>query len=162
MKPRCGYSLVETIIASFILLLGFLVSIRLFNAAINYSGVSQMRGLAVLVGNKKLEEINAWNRSTHQPVGATPFSDWSAYNGATVADAVNPTISTTITTTPVSPLYVPCTTFQAIVPTANQVTMVNCLERVDVQVNWNLQSLTLTSMFAPPPGTSTPSTRPSR
>jgi hypothetical protein len=161
---RPGFTLLETIIASFLLLMGFLVSLQVFDAAIRYEASAETKSLAVLTASNKLEEIGAWNTQNHYPAGSIPFSDWSHYQGVVSSDILNPQFTITVTCLPVAPLFTPCTTFESVylpagplvlsptVTVANDTrTMPNCLEQVVVNVNLGSQSFNWTAMFAPPP-----------
>lgn len=108
-----GLSLAEAIIAMFILLGGFTVTFRLYHSALQYSSLIEAQQLKVRVAQNKLEEIRAWSRQQHQPVGNVPFADWSHWHNTSGADADYPQIRWTVQALPVT-LASPCTLFDSI------------------------------------------------
>ena len=57
---RRGLSLAETVVASFLLLIGFLVVARLFHTSLRYQEWIDSVNLATLVGEESLESVRAW------------------------------------------------------------------------------------------------------
>lgn len=111
LKPR-GLSMAEAIVAMFVLLGGFTVIFRLFHTAMRYSTMVDAQQQKVRVAQNKLEEIRAWSRHNHQPVGTVRFDDWSAWHNQTGSDTDNPAIRWTVTVTN-NTLASPCTLFEA-------------------------------------------------
>jgi len=78
-RRRRGLSLVEAIIAIFILTFGFIIMARLFDAALHYEAASDAQQMAVVLANSQMDKIRAWNWATHCPANPTTvlFSDWT-------------------------------------------------------------------------------------
>ena len=105
--------------AIFLLLGGFTVVFRLFHAAMQYSSLIDAQQAKVRVAQNKLEEIRAWSRVNHQPVGSTPFSDWSHWHNTTGNDPDDPQIRWQVRAEAVT-LASPCSLFEAVQTDATQ------------------------------------------
>ncbi len=101
----------EAIVAMFVLLGGFTVIFRLFHTAMRYSSVIDAQQQKVRVAQNKLEEIRAWSRQHHQPIGPTLFSDWSAWDNTSGSDPDYPSIRWSVQVTPAA-LFSPCSLFE--------------------------------------------------
>lgn len=60
MRPRSGFSLVETIIATFILVGAALVAMQLFDVAIRSAGATQDETLALMLARERMGRIQRW------------------------------------------------------------------------------------------------------
>ena len=124
----------EAIVAMFVLLGGFTVIFRLFHTAMQYSNVVDSQQQKVRIAGNKLEEIRAWSRSVHQPVGSLAFSDWSYWNDKTGSDLDYPEINWKVEVTD-RVLYSPCELFESIKAVADQRRMNESCKQVTVKVN---------------------------
>ena len=134
LKLRQGLSLAEAIVAMFVLLAGFTVIFRLFHASMQYGNVVDSQQQKVRIASNKLEEIRAWNRSVHEPVGNVAFSDWSYWQDQTGVDSEYPEIQWKVEVTD-RILYSPCELFESIKPVGDQRRMNNSCKQVTVKVN---------------------------
>ncbi len=142
---RRGLSLVETVVASFVLIAGFLLMTRLFHAALQYTSQIDSLQMAVLLAEKRMEEIRCWSWQTH---AATAFSDWSGVpNAATDADYPGYTLA--VTTSPYT-LSSPCSQFEALYP-GEERQMTGSARVVTITVTWGARTHRLTSLVAAPP-----------
>ena len=124
----------EAIVAMFVLLGGFTVIFRLFHTSMRYGNVVDSQQQKVRIAGNKLEEIRAWNRSVHQPVGSLAFNDWTYWNDKTGSDEDYPEINWKVEVTD-RVLYSPCELFESIKPVANQRRMNNSCKQITVKVN---------------------------
>lgn len=124
----------EAIVAMFVLLGGFTVIFRLFHTSMRYGNVVDSQQQKVRIAGNKLEEIRAWNRSVHQPVGSLAFNDWTYWNDKTGSDEDYPEINWKVEVTD-RILYSPCELFESIKPVANQRRMNNSCKQITVKVN---------------------------
>ncbi|MBI3929356.1 MAG: hypothetical protein HY319_27665 [Armatimonadetes bacterium] len=93
MRPARGLSLVETIMATFLLVSGFVVTAVLYHTSLRYASAVERQQLALLVAENKLEEIRAWSRDVHGTGGSESFGDdvsWNTYDGAVETDPDHP------------------------------------------------------------------------
>ena len=72
------------------------------------------------LASNKLEEIRAWSRSVHEPVGSLAFSDWTYWNDKTGNDPDYPEIQWKVEVTDRT-LYSPCELFESIKPVAGMI-----------------------------------------
>ena len=125
----------EAIIAMFILLGGFTVIFRLFHTAVQYSNIVDAQQNKVRIALNKLEEIRAWSRSAHQPVGAVPFDNqWPYWHDQVGSDEENPEIRWKVQVAE-HELYSPCRSFESVKPVDEQRTMRRSCKQVIVKVN---------------------------
>lgn len=119
----------------FVLLGGFTVLFRLFHTAMQYSNIVESQQNKVRIGLNKLEEIRAWSRSMHQPVGVVPFdAAWPYWHDQTGHDDENPEIQWKVKVLDHT-LYSPCESFESIKPSASQRKMTRSCKQVVVMVN---------------------------
>ena len=71
-----GLTLVESIIAIFLLTTGFLVVSRCFHSALQISANVNTRALAVAVAERHLETAKAYSRAYHFPRGSDSMGSW--------------------------------------------------------------------------------------
>ena len=64
-----GYSLIESIIASFLLVSAFFLVSRLFHAGLQYSSKVESRVVAVQVAEQRMAELRQWAKNTHNWTG---------------------------------------------------------------------------------------------
>ena len=101
----------EAIVAMFVILGGFTVIFRLFHTAMRYSSLIQAQQEKVRVAQNKLEEVRAWSRVHHQPIGATAFSDWTHWDNTSGFDPDYPAIQWKVKVDAIS-LASPCSLFE--------------------------------------------------
>ncbi|MEW6282179.1 MAG: hypothetical protein AB1758_26470 [Candidatus Eremiobacterota bacterium] len=142
---RRALSLVETILASFLLIAGFALMTSLFHAAMRYSVRIDSLQLAVLLAEKRMEEIRAWSWQVHS--AGTAFSNWSAVP-ANPTDPDFPGYTLAVATTPHT-LYSPCSEFESLYP-GDQRAFDETARLVTVTVRWGGRQHALTSLVAAP------------
>lgn len=125
----------EAIVAMFVLLGGFTVLFRLFHTAVHYSNIVDSQQNKVRIALNKLEEIRAWSRSVHEPVGNVAFDNqWPYWHDQTGVDDENPEIRWKVEVIS-HHLYSPCSTFESIKPVAERRSMERSCKQVIVRVN---------------------------
>lgn len=152
LKPNHrALTLVETIIAIFILIAGFLVMGAMFHVALQHTARMEARQLAVVLAEKKLEEIKGWSAATHR--STQPFSNWSGlaaaipstdpdYPGYTIAvTAVDPGAGAAV-------LFSPCSQFEA-GRTDPRLFTTASVRPVRVVVTWSAGQHELVSLVGP-------------
>lgn len=82
MTRRSGLSLLETVIALFLLVAEVLVLLGAFHQGVRHQARTTMQAQAVGVVQRTMSEVRAWAR-----VPANFDSNWAVYNGATRQDA---------------------------------------------------------------------------
>jgi len=146
---RRGLTLIETIIASFLLLSRFLVIVNLFHSGLGYTSRIENQQLATLIAERQLEQMRAWSETSSGT--AYNFDTLAAvYNGqnVTVPDFGNFKLMTNVTA---RELYSACTDFErgSAVNGFQPRSLSNSSRTVDVTVAWDhgAHSLTLTSLL---------------
>lgn len=118
----------------FVLLGGFTVIFRLFHASMQYGTIVDAQQQKVRVAQNKLEEIRAWNRSTHEPIGNLAFSDWTYWNDQSGSDGDYPEINWKVEVVD-RVLYSPCELFESVKAPIDQRKMNSSCKQVTVRVN---------------------------
>lgn len=153
VRTRLGVSLVEALVAAFMLLGGFVVTARLLHAGLRYSNHISSHLEAVRLGQRRLGEVRAWSRSNHQPVGSTAFSSWAGIDGVLTVYPEAPSFRLT-TTVPNTPLYSPCSLFEKVYDPVNpglKRDFTGSLRQVVVVVDWGGPlKVTLTTVVGAP------------
>ncbi|MBS2040614.1 hypothetical protein JST97_36845 [bacterium] len=145
-----GLSIAEAVVAMFILLGGFTVLFRLFHTAMHYSNIVEAQQNKVRIGLNKLEEIRAWSRSVHQPVGTVPFdAQWPYWHDQTGVDDENPEIRWKVQVLQHT-LYSPCESFESIKASSERRRMTRSCKQVVVMVNNGDPEAAGIGMFAQP------------
>lgn len=151
-KSRSGLTLVEAIIAMFLLAGGFVVVSRCFHAALRYSTRTTMRWDATLCAQNRLRAMRAWSLVNHHPAGALDMDQWGPYAaGGPTVDPADPRFSiTTVITNPT--FYDPCTKFEQVVPTtAERFTLTSQRRQITIRVTWgSLEFVDLTTILCAP------------
>ena len=125
----------EAIVAMFVLLGGFTVLFRLFHTAVHYSNIVESQQNKVRIALNKMEEIRAWSRSVHEPVGNVAFNNqWPYWHDQTGLDEENPEIRWKVEVIS-HHLYSPCQTFESIKPVGERRSMERSCKQVIVRVN---------------------------
>ncbi|MCA9796677.1 MAG: hypothetical protein KC910_32935, partial [Candidatus Eremiobacteraeota bacterium] len=168
-RPKRGLALLETIIAIFLLTAGFIVIAALYHTALRHSRVVEEKHIAVLVAERKLEEIRSWSRQTHGTGGTDRFSDdasWATYDGVTTTDPDYPNYSITVSATR-HQLFAPSSQFESVrfsaqddetlvdppLPTDPIKSFDGSTRRIEITVNWGpsvTQQMSLVSLIGDP------------
>ncbi len=140
---RFGFSIAETVVASFMLLLGFLVVARLFHSSLQYQVWVDSVNLATTTGEATLNSVRAW---AQQPANFQNLE--SVYNPQTFqADGLQITIraGTSIS------IYSPCSEFEQNSPLTDRRALNSSHKPVEVTVTWSRDSIKLNSLIGDPP-----------
>lgn len=153
MRRPPAFTLVETVISLFILVVAFGLVATLFHTAMRYSSRVEKQTVAVTVARRKMVEIRRWAREVSG--GIYNFdTDWSAWNGVTAADAEQPDMEVT-THVVEQELYSPSSGLEAPYPEERRRTLGTSAKKLRIQVAWNPTSpsnrLTLVTLI-PDPG----------
>lgn len=144
MKSR-AITLVEALVAIFLLCSALLVSCNLFHAGMQYNRRADERILTARLAQNKLEEIVGWARGR---VGTTyNYADWSLYDGATGTFPEAPRVHYAVTVEDVR-LADPCSSFQAVAAADRQHSV--GVKRVHVRAWQSGPALELSTLVRPP------------
>lgn len=149
---RRGLTLAEAVVAVFVLLSSFLVMSRLFMTGVRYQTLIETQQNAIFLAEAQIEAIRGWSAQQHQPVGATPFSDWSSCPGSPgpITNPAFPGYSIAVNST-VHELYSPCSLWELQYPDPlERRRLAQSTRRVRVTVNWSNQQFFLESLVATP------------
>jgi len=130
-----GLSLVEAIIAIYLLLCAFMVVINLFHTAMRYGAGIDRPIYATVIAGRKLEEIRRW-AWTPAAKGYNFHGDWSAVTVSSRPDDENPEYYVTVRTA-ASGLLSPCSSFESAYPEAERKSMDASAKKVKVTVSWS-------------------------
>lgn len=140
----------EAIVAMFALLGGFTVLFRLFHTAVQYSNIVDSQQNKVRIALNKLEEVKAWSRSVHEPVGTVAFDNqWPYWHDQVGFDEDNPEIAWKVEVHE-HQLYSPCQSFESIKNINSQRVMKRSCKQVVVKVNRGDPDATGTGMGEKP------------
>jgi len=150
-ERRGGLSLVEAIIAMFILFSAFLVIIALFHSGLRHSNRVEQQQLAVFLGQRKIEEVRAWAQTT--TAGGYAFDNWTPYQGvtSTPVDFPDYRIGTTASNQTV---YSGCSHLEKAYPNTPglQRKFTQSCKLLEVRVTWGqANQLLLNTLVASPP-----------
>lgn len=152
-RRRAGLSLVETLVAAFMLLGGFIVTARMLHAGLRYSTNINNHLQAVRLGQRRLEEVRAWSRANHQPIGGVAITDWSLVHGVTKTYPEFPEFRLT-TSVPTRPMFTPCSLFENVYDSLNPALkrdFSDTLHQLLVTVDWGGPApVTLTTILGAP------------
>ncbi len=161
MKKFRALTLVESIIAIFLLAAGFIVVSRCFHSALQISASVNTRTAAVGVAQKHIELVKAWSRLYHFPRGSKTMDEWDVCSASYSTDSDDGRFQVaSVVTNP--DFYVPCTLFEKAVESApaNPNPMeparvanrkVDVRRQITVVVNWGgNESVRLTTMIVRP------------
>lgn len=129
-----GFSLTETVIAAFLLLMGFLLVFSLFHVSLQYSSRVEQQALATMVAEKNLDAVRIWAQE-----GGGPFNfegDWSAFDDVTFPDPDYPDMQVHVKVEPFREVDTPSSALEA--PHAgNERRMRSVLVPLRVEVSWD-------------------------
>lgn len=134
---RRGLTLVETIIASFLLVGGFLVTVALFHSTLRYSTQIERVTVATALAERRLNEMRLWARTL-----SNFRSSWAAYDGVTTTDPQSPDLRILSEVSqpsggPPNPrLASPCASLDGLQALAQQKPLTASCRRVRVTVSW--------------------------
>jgi type II secretory pathway pseudopilin PulG len=156
VRDLSGISILETIIAFFIITVAILIVTQLFHSSLRYGRVIEDRRLGALLAENKLEEVRRWASDPDNFESA-----WSVYDNTT---STYPTFEKySITTTLSAPqLLTPNSGMEVIHPVIERRTIASSTRGVTVECVWGSkqsQRLELSTLVAAPPrdwSTSTP------
>lgn len=123
LRPR-GYSLLEAILASFLLVSAFFLVSRLFHTGLQYSTKVHTRMTAVRVAEQRMAEIRRWAKDTY---------DWSGYPAGQNPDFPAYTITVTRQN---ETLFCPSTELEAGFATDKRRELDQVARRFNVEVRW--------------------------
>jgi hypothetical protein len=149
VKGFRGFSLVESVIALFLLLTIVMFLFMSFDQALRYQSRAAIRQKAVVIASRTMAGLRAWAQ-----VPANYDSDWSAKNGMTFPDSQDGSYNVRIDCNPSGqPLFSPCFALESQYgPTAKFMT--RSLIPVKVTVSWGSGSssqLAVCSYIGDPP-----------
>lgn len=162
MKKRSrALTLIESIIAIFLLAAGFIIISRCFHSALQISASVNTRTAAVGVAQRNLEMVKAWSRLYHFPRGTKTMDEWDVCSSSYSPDLEDSRFQVaSLVTNP--DFFVPCTLFEQAVGAApvNPNPMeparlpnrkVDVRRQITVIVNWGgNESVRLTTMIVRP------------
>ncbi|MBX3171823.1 MAG: hypothetical protein KF760_30710 [Candidatus Eremiobacteraeota bacterium] len=152
-RRRRGLSLVETLVAAFMLLGGFIVTARMLHAGLRYSTNINNHLQAVRLGQRRLQEVRAWSRANHRPIGTVPLTDWSSVQGVTMTYPEFPEFHLT-TNVPTRAMFTPCSLFEKVYDPINPALkrdFSETLHQLLVTVDWGGPApVTLTTVIGAP------------
>ncbi len=138
-----GFSIAETVIASFLLLLGFLVVARLFHSSLQYQVWVDSVNLATTTGEATLNSVRAW---AQQPANFQNLE--SVYNPQTFqSDGLQVTIRAGASLN----IYSPCSEFEQTALATDRRTLSASHKPVEVTVTWSRDSIKLNTLIGDPP-----------
>lgn len=144
MRDTGAFSLIETLIAFFILISAFAVFFRLYHGALDSSQRTERRIRAANVAQRQMAKLRAW--SAEKSAGAYGFDDWSTWVDTTFPDEEYPEYQVRIQTAFV-PLTTPCT---QLLTGATPLTMQRSTRKVQMTVSWDGGDLTLGTLICDP------------
>lgn len=133
---RRGYTLIEAIIASFLLVAAFLLVSRLFHAGLQYTSRVEKRALAAHLADKRMQEVRAWSKRHESWVGLPTGND-PAHPNFTIQVSLDPL-----------ELQSPSRQLELAHPAGDRRSMASAARQVTVEVTWDSERLRLTSLLA--------------
>lgn len=143
LKRRIGLSLAETVVASFLLLAGFLVVARLFHTSIYYQGWVDAVTLSTGVGEEMLESVRAWAQSP------TNFDNLEAIYAPQTFERDG--MQVTILAGAAVPMATPCNEMEQAYPADQQRVLRSSYKRVQVTVKSRRDTMQLYTLLGAPP-----------
>jgi len=150
VRPPGGLSLLEAIVATFLLLSSFLIIVNLFHSGMRYNTRIENQQLAAMLAERHLEQLRSWSELS--TAGVYHYDNLVAiYHGATSVPADHPTF--TLSTRVVDEqLYSPSSTLELGLPPGTLLRRLNgSARKVEVVVSWTGSQVAVTSLFSRPP-----------
>lgn len=145
LKRKAGLSLAETVVASFLLLAGFLVVARLFHTSIYYQGWVDSVTLSTGVGEETLESVRAWAQNPNN------FDNLEAIYGPQNFERDGMKVS--VLASAAVPMATPCNEMEQAYPAAQQRVLRSSYKRVQVTVQGRRDTMQLYTLLGAPPRT---------
>ena len=145
-----AFSLLETLIAIFIIVMALLIMTQLMHSALQRGTVVEERLLGALCAQEKLEEIRTW---ASEPVNF--HGNWSTYDNVVTQNPDYPAIQTR-TTLSEQPISTPSRLLENAYPVAKQRVLNNACKGVTVECWWGdgpQQRIELSSLVGAPADT---------
>jgi len=144
-----GLSLVETLIAFFLLSCGILLITQLFLYSLRYTRQVEERARGLLVAERSLQRLRDWAGQVN--AGKLNYlGSWAAYDGVTLTDPDDADFSVHYEVADDN-LVAPCREFESLQPPDQQGIMPASAKRVSVAVSWRGGSLNLAGLIEEPP-----------
>lgn len=140
-----GLSLAETVVASFLLLAGFLVVGRLFYTSLRYQVWIDSVTLATVAGENTLERVRTW-----ASVPANFANLEAVYSPLTIQQE---DVTIEILAGPAVPMASPSDEFENAFPATERRLLRRSYKRVDLKVQTRRDSVTLSALLGDPPHT---------
>lgn len=131
-----AFSLLETLIAIFIIVMALLIMTQLMHTALQRGAVVEERLVGALCAQEKLEEIRAW---ATEP--ANFHSDWATYDNVVVQHPKYPAIQTR-TTLSEQPISTPTRLLENAYVPAEQRVLRDACKGVTVECWWSVGGAT--------------------
>ncbi len=128
MKRR-GFTLAETMVATFILFSTLVIFAALVDTALRYYAQIEKRNQAASVADRKYEEIRDWARTNYVT------GNWNTFLGPTT-DPYYPDMQVSVQSDWLAPLS-PSTELEQEFAAANRVDVEDGVRRVQIQVDWS-------------------------
>lgn len=132
---KAAYSLLESVLAMFLMTFAFMVLAQLFHTSLNYSASLEHRAMATFLAESKMGEIRAWARTNFA-------QDWSAYDGVSAPADLHPSYTVTVRVAD-QELASPCRSLEslypvgAVYPEPEPKLFRSSYKKVEVQVRWS-------------------------
>jgi len=144
-----GLSLVETLIAFFLLSCGVLLITQLFLYSLRYTRQVEARARGLLAGERAWQRLRNW--AAEVSGGQLNFSgNWAAYSGVTETDPDDADFQLHYEVAD-EILMSPCREFESLIPADQQGLMARSAKRVSIDVRWRGGSLLLAGLMEEPP-----------
>lgn len=144
-----GLSLVETLIAFFLLSCGVLLITQLFLYSLRYTRQVEARARGLLAGERAWQRLRNW--ASEVSGGQLNFSgNWAAYSGVTETDPDDADFQLHYEVAD-EILMSPCREFESLIPADQQGLMARSAKRVSIDVRWRGGSLLLAGLVEEPP-----------
>jgi Tfp pilus assembly protein PilV len=145
MNPRRGLSLIETLLAIFVLMVVFILFASLFQWVLSSSRRGDEAATAGRLASNRLAELRQWAAQAAGPSDNFRSGDWASLSAPVEAE---PGYQTSVTRIAAS-CYAPCTQLESLFSQPR--TMSNSCVRVRVRVQWGSNSYDLYSQVTAPP-----------
>lgn len=142
-RPSPGLTLTETVISTFLLLIGFLVIARLFHSSLHHQARLDSATLSTLVAERALEGAQEWLRT-----GSNFEIAETIYNPVTFTDQG---FQVEVEVAAAVPVASPCTELENNYPVGQRRQLLSSYKPIQVRATFDGQTLVLDSMVGEPP-----------
>lgn len=146
-----AFSLMETVIALFVLVAGVILSVSLVHQSLKIQGDVRQQVVATEIARNTLARVRDW-AAADAGGGVSNFNtSWAIYNGGSFQDPTYPgfTIQVDSRPTPLT-IYSPCSTFETVF-TPLEKSIERSIVPVEIQVSWSNQRVSILSYVGEPP-----------